>query len=210
MALEEQLLTASLVNTFHEARAILRKLYSLGPQTLQEAEEPSEEYDQEIHFLGYYVGKAFRDVGILAERLGLPLLRAEIAHTRAEIRSLTDTTVSHDDFTFYSKPLQLARDYFDSLQTMTQGRDITGLGIFENILQNAGKIITARNLVPKKESAIRTALREVLGFAFPDVVKEMPIEKSLKTYHADIGVTSLMAAAEVKCIHPVAAALSII
>ena len=38
----------------------------------------------------------------------------------------------------------------------------------------------------------------MLSFAFPDVVKEIPLEKILKTYHPDIGVTSLMAAAEVK------------
>lgn len=37
-----------------------------------------------------------------------------------------------------------------------------------------------------------------MGFAFPDVVKEIPLQKTLKTYHPDIGVTSLMAAAEVK------------
>jgi hypothetical protein len=35
---------------------------------------------------------------------------------------------------------------------------------------------------------------------FPDLVKEIPIEKTLKTYHPDIGVTSLMAAVEVKCV----------
>jgi hypothetical protein len=199
MALEEQLLTASLVNTFHKARTVLQNLYDLGPRrSLQEAEESSEEYDEAIYFLAYYVEKAFRDVGILAERLGLPLLRAEIAQTRAKIESLTDTTVSHDDQDFHSEPLQIARNYFDSLQTMTQGRDITGLGIYENILQNAGKIIKARKLEPKNEKEIRTALREVLGFAFPDVVKEIRIEKSLKSYHPDIGVRSLMAAAEVK------------
>ena len=41
MALEEQLLTASLVNTFHEARAVLQN--DLGPMnSLQEAEESGE------------------------------------------------------------------------------------------------------------------------------------------------------------------------
>ena len=197
MALEEQLLTASLVNTFHEARPVLQKLYDVGP-SLQAIEQAGEEYDQAIYLLAYHVEKAFRDVSILAERLGLPLLRAEIARARAKIKDLTATTILADDFTFQSEPPQIARDYFDSLQTMTQGRDITGLGIFENILQNAGKIIKARTFEPKNEREIRTALREVLGFAFPDVVKEVRIEKSLKSYHPDIGVTSLMAAAEVK------------
>jgi hypothetical protein len=198
MALEEQLLTASLVNTFHEARDVLQKLYDLGPRSSREANEPSEEHDQADYLLAYYVEKAFRDVGILAERLGLPLLRADIAQAREKIKKLTDTTIFPDDFTFSSMPLETARNYFDSLQAMTQGRDITGLGIFENILQSAGKIMERKRLKPKNEKEIRAAVREVLGFAFPDVVKEIPIEKSLKTYHPDIGVTSLMAAAEVK------------
>jgi hypothetical protein len=199
MALEEQLLTAALVNTFHEARSILQKLYDLGPaSSLEQAELSSEERDQANYLLSYYVEKGFRDVGILAERLGLPLLRREIAQARAQITDLTATTHYPDDFTLDSGPLQIARDYFDSLQTMTQGRDITGLGIFENILQNAGKIIKAQKLTPKNEREIRAALRAVLSFAFPDVVKEIPIAKSLKTYRPDIGVTSLMAAAEVK------------
>lgn len=196
MGLEEQLLAASLVDTFHRAQDVLDQLYKIGPQSHQEA-ETTDEYDQAKLFLGRYVERAFRDVGILAERLGLPLLRRDIAEARAKIKDIAEARPYHDDFSFDSEPLQIARDYFDSLQTMTQGRDITGLGIFENILQNTGKIIKARELKPKSEKEIRDVLREVLGFAFPDVVKEIPIEKS-KTYHPDIGVTSLMAAAEVK------------
>jgi hypothetical protein len=198
MALEEQLLTASLTNIFHEAREVLQKLYDLSPRSAREADEPLEEYEQAEYFLSYYVEKAFRDVAILAERLALPLLRTEIAKARAEIKKLNDTTVLPDDFTFHSPPLQIARDYFESLQTMTQGRDITGLGIFENILQNAGKIVQELKIEPKNEKHVRDCLRQVLSFAFPDVVKEIPLEKTLKTYHPDIGITSLMAAVEVK------------
>src|SRR5438094_6542110 len=116
MALEEQLLTASLTNTFHKAGGVLEQLYKLGP-TVAEAEEPSEEFEQADHFLSYYVEKVFRDVGILAERLGLPLLRREIAEARYRIADVTAVEVLHDDFTCHSSPLQIARDYFDSLQT---------------------------------------------------------------------------------------------
>jgi hypothetical protein len=198
MALEEQLLSASLTNTFHEAREVLEQLYKLGPRSVAEAEAPSEEFEQNDIFLAHYVEKAFRDVGILAERLGLPLLRTEIAEARKKISDVTAVEVLHDDFSFHSPPLEIARNYFDSLQTMTQGRDITGLGIFENILQNAGKITEQLGVEPKNEKHVRDCLRTALGFAFPDVVKEIPLEKTLKTYRPDIGVTSLMAAAEVK------------
>jgi REase_DpnII-MboI len=198
MALEEQLITVSLTNTFHEAQKVLQKLYDLGPRSVQEADEPSEEFQQNDYFLSYYVENAFRDVGVLAERLGLPLLRKEITKARENIDSLTDVTVLPDDFTFNSPPLQIARDYFESLQTLTQGRDITGLGIFENIFHNAGTIVKELRIKPKNEKDVRDCLRKVLSFAFPDVVKEIPLEKALKTYRPDIGVTSLMAAAEVK------------
>jgi hypothetical protein len=198
MALEEQLLTASLTNTFHEAREVLEQLYKLGPRSLAEAEGPSEEFEQNDHLLSYYVEKAFRDVGILAERLGLPLLRQEIAKARAKIKNVSEASILPDEFAFYSPPLEIARNYFDSLQTMTQGRDITGLGIFENILQNAGKIVQQLDIKPTNEKHVRDGLRKALSFAFPDVVKEIALQKTLKTYRPDIGVTSLMAAAEVK------------
>jgi hypothetical protein len=198
MPLEEQLITASLTDTFHEANKVLEQLFKLGPRSAKEAEELSEEFEQADHFLSYYVEKAFRDTCILAERLGLPLLRKEIAKARAKIKDLKETELLPDEFTFHSPPLQVARDYFASLQTMTQGRDITGLGIFENILQNAGRIVHGLGIEPSNEKHVRDGLRKVLSFAFPDVVKELPIPKTLKTYRPDIGVISLMAAAEVK------------
>ena len=45
---------------------------------------------------------------------------------------------------------------------------------------------------------MRDGLRKALSFAFPDVVKEIALQKTLKTYRPEIGVTSIMAAAEVK------------
>ena len=82
---------------------------------------------------------------------------------------------------------------------MTQGRDITGLGIFENILQNASKIVKKLETVPNNEKHVRDCLRKVLSFA-SQMWRKQSLEKILKTYHPDIGVTSLMAAAEVKLV----------
>ena len=78
MVLEERLLTSSLVNTSHEVRDVLQKLYDFSPRSAREVDEPSEEYDQAKYLLAYYVEKAFRDVGILAERLGFPDVVKEI------------------------------------------------------------------------------------------------------------------------------------
>ena len=90
--------------------------------------------------------------------------------------------------------------FFASLESMTRGRAITGLGVFETVLQNTPKIIEAQGLVPRNEAQVRQEVRKVLGFCFRDVVREIPISKNLKVYKPDIGVTSLMAAAEYKFI----------
>ena len=53
MALEEQLLTASLIDTFREANEVLDKLYRYGPRSVAEAEEPSEEFEEADRLLAH-------------------------------------------------------------------------------------------------------------------------------------------------------------
>jgi hypothetical protein len=100
----------------------------------------------------------------------------------------------------HSRPLAAAYSMFDSLATMTEGRAVTGLGIFENILGNTPKIIEASGVAPKNEAQVRKEVLKVLSFSFRDVVREIPFPKNIKTYRPDIGVISLMAAAEYKFI----------
>jgi hypothetical protein len=199
VALEEQLLTASLTNTFHEARKVLDTLYETAPQSIGEADNlsPDDEYHEWEEALEFYIDRAFRDVAILAERLKLPILAKGIAKARKKIERMREHHAHPEAPTHVSPPLQIARHYFESLSVMTQGREITGLGVFENILQSAGKIMQARK-PPESETQISKALREVLGFAFPGQVRVSTIEKTLKSYKPDIGVITLMAAAETK------------
>jgi hypothetical protein len=198
MGLEEQLLSASLLDTHHEAHKVLQYLYDHVPRAREELEDLPDEFVEYERLLVHFVEKAFRDVGILAERLGLLLHARKIAQDRKKIKHLGSTDVDTDADTFVSEALNVAWNHFESLRTMTQGRDITGLGVFENILQSAGNIFVTRNSEPANETEISNALREVLSYAFPGQVRVNPIEKTLKTYYPDIGITSLMAAAEVK------------
>ncbi|MEH2623874.1 hypothetical protein V1292_001929 [Bradyrhizobium sp. AZCC 1719] len=69
MALEEQLLTVSLTDTFHDAQKVLDFLYRNVPQTAEEAIDTPDDYAEQQELLCRYVEKAFRDVAILAERL---------------------------------------------------------------------------------------------------------------------------------------------
>src|SRR4051812_12294332 len=136
MALEEQLLSASLLDTHHEARKVLQYLRDHMPSEVEDVEDLPEDFVAQENLLVYFIEKAFRDVAILAERLGLPLHARKIAQDRKRIKHLGSTDVDFEAGTFVSAPLQIAWNHFESLRTMTQGRDITGLGVFENILQS--------------------------------------------------------------------------
>jgi hypothetical protein len=201
MNIEEQLLTASIRDTINQAERAVHTLYSLAERGSSGADydgDDADEYRNAEDGLKYYVEKAFRDVAILAERLGLPMLRSEISDKMKSFASLSDIEPIPGDVMMFSPPLQAADSFFRSMAVMTEGREITGLGIFEKILENTGKIIANRKLMPAKETAVSDAVLEVLKFAFPEAAKTIDIPKSLKTYKPDIGVRPLMAAAEYK------------
>lgn len=201
MNIEEQLLTASIRDTINLGERAVDKLYSLAERRSNSDDwdgDGAEEYHEAEDVLRYYVEKAFRDVAILAERLGLPILRAEISEKMSSFSDLVHIEPVPRDVMMFSPPLQAANNFFRSMAIMTEGREITGLRVFEQILENTGKIIAARGLTPDRETAVSDAVLEVLKFAFPDATKTVNIPKSLKTYKPDIGVKSLLAAAEYK------------
>ena len=203
MGLEEQLLTASIAETFSKAHDAQVKLhYITEGNTLDNVDEGSHAnaLNEALEVMAFYVDKAFRDTMILAERLGLPALRRDISKSRAAISDLSALVPTPYDVLLHSEPLAEAAKYFDSLECMTRGRAITGLGAFETVLQNTAKIIEARGVLPRNEAEVREAVRETLSFCFRDVVREIPLARMFKVYRPDIGVTSLMAAAEYKFI----------
>jgi hypothetical protein len=205
MGLEEQLLTASIADTFHRAYKAIDNLERLEGRTATRREWVKIP-DEEAHAiavtkwketLGECIDKAFRDVAILAERLGLPLLRQDIAKSRKAIEDLSQLS-EDEDGRYHSEHLSEVHKFFKSLQCMTYGRAITGLAVFETVLHNTAKIIKARGIEPTNEAEIRKPVMEILRFCFHDVVGEVPIPKNFKVYKPDIGVSSLMAAAEYK------------
>jgi hypothetical protein len=201
--IEEQLLSADIENTFalaHEAASELERLIRSGDHFDSESGEESDESIHRNQVLAYYVEKLFRDIGILAERLGLPSYCKEVSHARRGIKNFSEINHLREIDIFESEHIRVARKLFSSLNAMTLGRAITGLGVFETVLENTPKIITASGLEPNKESKVSAEVRKVLSFCFTDVVADIPIAKIIKPYKPDIGVMSLMAAAEYKFI----------
>ncbi|TCP66151.1 hypothetical protein [Sphingomonas sp. PP-CE-1G-424] len=203
MDIEEQLLAASIRETIRGADRALVKYYHVCEGNREDNVEEGDHADELAgaeQYLEFLIGKVFRDTAVLAERMSLPGYRKEVTRARKSFKRLTDTEVTPWDVTFHSPPLASARAMFNSIATMIEGREVTGLGVFETILQNTPKIIERNALMPDNEAKVREAVMDVLRLAFRDVVREVPIPKSIKTYRPDIGVPSLMAAAEYKFI----------
>lgn len=203
MNIEEQLLAGSIRDTIRNAELVLTKYFHVceGNREDNVAEgDHADELKEAEQYLSFLIEKVFRDTAVLAERLALPGFRKEVMRTRKSFDDLTATESTPWDVMFHSPPLAAARKMYDSIATMIEGREITGLRVFETILENTPKIIERQGLVPANEAKVREAVRGVLQLAFRDVTREVPIPKSIKTYRPDIGVPSLMAAAEYKFI----------
>ena len=203
MDIEEQLLAASIRDTIREADVALAKYYHVcegnREDNVDEGDHADELKGAELH-LSFLIEKVFRDTAILAERMALPGYRKDVLRARRSFKDLTETETTPWDVMFHSPPLSTARMMFNSVGTMVEGREVTGLRVFETVLQNTPKIIERGGLVPSSEAEVREAVRGVLRLAFREVVREVPIPKSIKTYRPDIGVPSQLAASEYKFI----------
>jgi hypothetical protein len=201
MDLEEQLLTEAIRNTLHEAQTAKTKFFRLldGARVAEDGELDFQTREAQEHFK-YLLEKAYRDLAILAERLSLPKLRKDIVGTRKGHKDITNLEVSDYDIELHSPPLADAWSYFDSLSAMTVGRAVSGLGIFETILGNTGRLIAERCLQPHKETQVHDEIEKVLKLCFSNVAREIPLHQPLKTYKPDVGVPELMAAVEYKFI----------
>ena len=60
------------------------------------------------------------------------------------------------------------------------------------------KILTDRNIVPKREDDIQRAVLDVLRYVFPDTIPNPHIAQVTKTYKPDFGIRSLKALVEFK------------
>lgn len=209
MDIEEQLLAASIRDTIRDADQALVKYYHVCEGNREDNMDEGDHADELAAaetYLSFLIEKVFRDTAVLAERMALPGYRKEVLRKRKSFKDLTDAETTPWDIMFHSPPLAAARTMFDSIATMVEGREVTGLRVFETMLQNTPKIIERADLSPRNEAEVREAVLGALQLAFRDVVREVPIPKSIKTYKPDIGVPSLMAAAEYKFIDSMAEA----
>ena len=203
MTPSDRALAASIRQTLRSAYGVVVELEQIMLNSGGIAEEDLEEYAEELagpeDTLARYVEKLFRDTKLLAERLGAPATAADIGRLTPSHAEASSTDMS-DEGDLSSRHLQRVAGYFESLEALTDGKDVTGLGILETMLHSTPKIIKAFKLEPKNEADVQKAMATAFRFAFPDVIPEVSIGKNFKMYKPDFGIRSLHAAVEYKFI----------
>lgn len=189
----------SIRKTLDEAhRAVIKLHEAQESATLDSIDEEHEQGDAQ-DLLSYYVEKAYRDTEILSERLGLPIYAGEINAERLANRlQFSENEHTDHDVLPHVPHLARVRAHFESLRSMTDAASTTAHDVLKTMLLNTGELIRQRGTNPESESAVRNVMLESLQLAFGDVRKEVPIQKSLKTYRGDIGVPALRAVVEYK------------
>jgi hypothetical protein len=199
----EHLMSDDIADTFRgawQADIELSKQHEgATPEQLEQYDEVRAEAEDGVR---WYIEKLYRDLGILAELMKLPLLAREIQKDRKEWSKkqtidLEPTGDGSDSKT--TAKLHALYKIYRSLTPVASAGKLTGLEIFRNLLQSTGKILADSGIEPKNEAQVRAEIFRVLKYAFPnDAIRENPLTKIFKSYHPDLAVRSLMAVAEYK------------
>jgi len=197
---ETQLLSKSIGESFGKARTAEYKLsVILEAQTSDSASDPENyELQEAEEALSYWIVKIYQDLAILAELLGIPLLAARIVDETPRENNVIAMEPTRWDVLLSSATLSKAMRFYESLAAIAEKGAVNGLSVFETILKNTPAIIRSKGIEPSNEADVRKAVFEILTFAFHDAVREIPLAQAMKVYKPDLGVRSLMAAAEYK------------
>ena len=126
MAQEEQLLSSSIVETLKEASAAETRLsYVQGGIGRVKDIDNNDNLNETDYVLTFYIEKLYRDVGILAERLGLPQFKSEITEDFRKSKGQTEMQIEPGDIQLRSQSLARVRSYYHSLAIMTDSQAVT-------------------------------------------------------------------------------------
>jgi hypothetical protein len=196
---EEWLLAESIENELDQAQDALAKLDDLeryvNYKILNDPEDDRDDLARGA--LAFYIERALRAIGALADRLGVSSISREVTRARNDRSNLRSTSRPYEG-EIHSEALSHARSCFSPLRAMTDAKAITAQTVLRNILSNTAVIVSANKLVPKNESEVRNAVLQVCRYSFPDSIKEVGIPKIIKHYKGDIGVRSLRTMVEFK------------
>ena len=177
---------------------MIRQIENQAYKSFDELDQTDTTYDlAEVTFV-YNIEKAFREIGILAERLGLPQTKADLVARRKSFKTMTGSALIEMLEDFYSPVLGELKYTFEAMAVMVDGSATTGMSMLESILRNTAGIIADQNLEAEKELDVDRAIGKIVRYAFPDFVNKPQIDKAVTKYKPDFGVKSLGALIEYK------------
>lgn len=189
---------ATLKDAWASCFAMIGQLENQAYKSVEELDETDSTYDlAEVTFV-YNVEKCFREIGMLAERLGLPQTKADLVERRKGIKRMTGSGLIEMLEDFYSPIMIELNATFEAMAVMVDGSATTGMTMLESILRNTSGIISEQDICPEKESDVDGAIGKIVRYAFPDFVNKPEIDKAITKYKPDFGVKSLGALVEYK------------
>ncbi|GLS35446.1 hypothetical protein GCM10010869_10340 [Mesorhizobium tianshanense] len=198
----EHLLVHHIRETLREAwaasREMIHQIENQAYKSMKELEQTDAAYDLAGVMFVYYVEKAFREIGMLAERLQLPQTKADLVERRKGLKKMTGSGLIEMLEDFYSPVLGELNATFEAMAVMVDGSATTGMSMLESILKNTAGIIDDQGLDPTKEGEIDDAIAKIVRYVFPDFVNKPQIDKAVINYKPDFGVKSLGALVEYK------------
>lgn len=188
----------TLNSAWASSQAMIQQIENLAYKPTAELDEPDSIYDlAEVTFV-HDIEKAFREIGMLAERLGLPQTKADLVARRNEIGRMTGSGLIEMLEDFHSPVLNELDATFNAMAVMVDGSETTGASMLESILRNTAAIISHQGLKPDRELEVDQAIGRIVSYIFPDFVDKPQIDKPITKYKPDFGVKSLGALVEYK------------
>ncbi|CAN7636648.1 hypothetical protein LJR234_005064 [Mesorhizobium amorphae] len=177
---------------------MIQQIENQAYRSVDQLDQTDTTYDLAEASFVYNVEKAFREIGMLAERLGLPQTKVDLVARRKSIKKMTGAALIEMLEDFYSPVLGELDATFEAMAVMVDGSATTGMSMLESILKNTAGIIADRELDPQEELAVDHAIAKIVRYAFPDFVDKPQIDKAVTKYKPDFGVKSLGALVEYK------------
>jgi hypothetical protein len=165
----------------------------------------SEEYEYNSGQLSYSIKSAYRKIVIILDSFGLHetlnIFKEEFAKYENKLTELTFISLIDE---LVSEPYGIIHSYYEYLSLIINKKKNSDIEFQDklkrvrSILNATPKIIVDSKKEPKSETDVKDSIRNVLTYAFPDTVREIPIPNSVKTFKPDIGIPSLKLAIEYK------------
>ncbi|QXH54623.1 hypothetical protein [Pseudomonas maumuensis] len=175
MVFNECSLIESVINTLDQARKAENACDRAIRQPLTDAIGLNESYFAASQELQTHLQAAFREICLLAEKLGVPQGLSTFQRDFEKAFGTSELEPCLEEGRAFSPALTVLEVFFNSLQLISGHTHTTANQAFEHILRSTPKMFEDLFEPPTNEAEVRNAVLKVAQFAFPDIQREAVI-----------------------------------